>query len=143
MSAAEKSMDPAFSQAGEHLGPALHALVERELSPGDEASARAHLAACAACSTEHARIESTLLTLRGYGRAAAPAGFAARVLRRVRTAHRKSHPLAGAQYKMPYEGGILLLIVAAAAAAIVGWQAVANIQYVASAKAPPVDSVPR
>lgn len=141
MSAAEESMDPAL-QAGEHLGPALHALVERELSPDAEASARAHLASCSDCSAQHARLESTVRTLRGYGRAAAPAGFAARVLRRVRSAQRKANPLS-VEYKVPFEGGILLLIVAAAAAAIVGWQVVASTKYVASSKVPTPDSAPQ
>jgi anti-sigma factor RsiW len=119
-----------------HLGERLQALLDRELPPGDEAAARAHLASCADCAGRHARLAGAMTAVAGLGRARAPMGFAARVLKRVR-AQRRGHGLrASIDQKVHYEGGIIVLLAAAAAALILAYGVHAHGGLFAKAEAP-------
>lgn len=51
--------------SGMHLGDALSALVDGELSSAESAAARGHLAGCEACRAELAAVEETRTLLRG------------------------------------------------------------------------------
>lgn len=133
MNAVENSIHP-----DAHLGDRLHLLVEHDLAPAQEAVARAHLAACDACALEHAQLEHTVQVLRTMGRQRAPAGFAARVLRRVRAGQRRASRLGGLAFKVPYEGAIIVLIAAAVATAVLAWQATER-----AAVEPPAVTTPR
>lgn len=124
MNAAENVME---TQLGTHLGDRLHLFIEHDLAPAEEAEVLEHLSACGTCADEHARLEHTVAALRSVGRASAPVGFAARVLRRVRVARRRAHPLGQSlANKVPFEGGIIILIAAATAAAVLAWQVVGD-----------------
>lgn len=48
-----------------HLGDALSALVDGELTSGEEAAARSHVVRCPACRAELAAVEDTRALLRG------------------------------------------------------------------------------
>lgn len=115
-----------------HLGERIFALIDHDLSPQDEASARSHLDECEDCAAEHQKIANAVGAVAALGRARAPEGFAARVIRRVRSDRRSSGLRALAEQKVPYEGVIILILAAAAAAVMFallaqgGWSTVAH-----------------
>jgi anti-sigma factor RsiW len=115
-----------------HLGERIFALIDHDLSPQDEASARHHLDECEDCAEEHRKIAGAVSAVAGLGRARAPEGFAARVMRRVRSERRTSGFNVLAEQKVPYEGVIILILAAAMTAAIFafmaqgGWNVVAH-----------------
>lgn len=104
-----------------HLGETLHALIDGELGPADEARAHAHLSDCAPCRGQHDRLAAAVTAVKGLGTARAPMGFAARVLRRVRLARRSGHLRPSPEHKVHYEGGIIVLLAAAGAAAVLAY----------------------
>ena len=109
-----------------HLGDRVHALLDGALSPEEAAIARAHLDACDACRFQHRRLSAAVGLVGALGPARAPEGFAARVLKRVRSQRRNSGLRPGPDQKLHYEGGIIILIVAASAALVVGWTVAHN-----------------
>jgi anti-sigma factor RsiW len=60
---------------GEHLGDALSALLDGELSPDEVTAARAHLAVCASCAAELEAVDAARSVLRALPVVEAPAGF--------------------------------------------------------------------
>ena len=66
---------------GEHLGDLLSGLLDGELPADIEASARAHLAACPACTSEMEDVRTARSWLRALPPVEPPAGFYERVLR--------------------------------------------------------------
>ncbi len=106
-----------------HLGERLHLLLDRELSPQDEASARAHLADCESCAEEHRKLSRAVGSAAALGRVHAPEGFAARVMKRVRQHRRTGGLRVLAEQKVPYEGAIILILAAAVAAALMLYSA--------------------
>lgn len=104
-----------------HLGERLHALIDRELGPEDEAKARAHLAACETCRVTHAKLAGAVTAVAALGRSRASEGFAARVLKRVRAERRGFGLRATIDQKVPYEGSIIVLLAAAMAAALLAY----------------------
>ncbi len=110
------------SAQGWHPVGELTALVDGELSAAEAEALRAHLAGCPPCAAEHAKAKAASRALHGLGKARAPLGFGARVLKRVR---RERHSLLrhdGLDQKVPFEGAIILFLVAAAAAVLVGYE---------------------
>jgi anti-sigma factor RsiW len=114
----ESGMHENVASEAAHLGERLHALLDRELSPQDEASARDHLADCESCAAEHRRLSRAVVGASALGRAHAPEGFAARVLKRVRQQRRVNGLRVFTEQKVPYEGAIILILAAAMAAAL-------------------------
>jgi len=98
-----------------HLGERIFSLIDRELSPQDEAAAQDHLSSCHDCAEEHRRLAGAIGLVGGMGRVRAPEGFAARVLRRMRTQRRTGGLHSLAEQKVPYEGVVIVLLAAAAA----------------------------
>jgi anti-sigma factor RsiW len=104
-----------------HLGQSLDALLEGTLAPAEAVQARQHLEDCEHCTKEHARLAGAMAAAQALGKARAPMGFAARVLRRVRLQrHRQLRKIALDQ-RVPFEGVIVVLLAAAAAAVLVGY----------------------
>ncbi|MBL8776470.1 MAG: zf-HC2 domain-containing protein [Acidimicrobiales bacterium] len=66
---------------GPHLGDALSALVDGELSPAEEAEARRHLDGCAECTDELAATQATADLVRGLPAVDPRFGFYERMLR--------------------------------------------------------------
>lgn len=104
-----------------HLGESLDLLVDGALAPAQAAAAKAHLDGCTDCTKAHARLCGAVAAARGLGPVRAPEGFAARVLKRVRSQRRAGLRRPGLDQKVPYEGGIIVILVAAAAALMVAY----------------------
>ncbi len=118
-------METGFASVG-HLGERMHLLLDRELSPQDEAAAHEHLEGCPTCTAEHAKLAGAVAALGSLGRARAPEGFAARVAKRVRAARRGHGLRPSVDQKVPYEGGIIILLAAAVTALIIGYELKSN-----------------
>ena len=73
--------DGSDGPAGPHLGDALSALVDGELSPAEEADARRHLDDCPDCSDELAATQATADLVRGLPAVDPRFGFYERLLR--------------------------------------------------------------
>lgn len=119
----ESGMHENVASGSSHLGERLHALLDRELSPQDEASARDHLADCASCAAEHRKLARAVVSASALGRVHAPEGFAARVLKRVRQQRRTGGLRTLVEQKVPYEGVIILILAAAVAVALMLYSA--------------------
>ncbi|MGI8984729.1 MAG: anti-sigma factor family protein [Acidimicrobiales bacterium] len=63
-----------------HLGDALSALLDGELSPGEQEGARAHLAGCPRCAEELAVVGQARSWVRGLPQVDPPFGFYERIL---------------------------------------------------------------
>ena len=63
-----------------HLGDALSALLDGELSPAQQETARSHLAACAECTEELAAVGQARSWVRGLPQVDPPFGFYERIL---------------------------------------------------------------
>jgi anti-sigma factor RsiW len=126
VTALEMRMETNLVSGTGHLGPQLHALLDRELSPADESQARKHLDACPKCAAEHEKLSGAVAALQGLGRARAPEGFAGRVLKRMRGQRRGAPLRALSDNKLQFEGVIVVLIAAAAAAAILAYEVKTN-----------------
>lgn len=63
-----------------HLGDTLSALLDGELSPPEQETARAHLASCPACTEELAAVGQARSWLRGLPQVDPPFGFYERIL---------------------------------------------------------------
>jgi anti-sigma factor RsiW len=98
-------------------------LLDAELPAAEVQLLRRHLSDCPQCQQGFLRYERAVELLRDAKRARAPAGFAARVLQRVRKRRRNS--VLGAQgarffqhVSIPVEAAIPILLAAAVAAAL-------------------------
>jgi anti-sigma factor RsiW len=142
MNAVETAMQPTLSSAGPHLGEQIYALIDRELTAQEEASARDHLAGCSACAAEHLRLARTVGLVNGLGHARAPEGFAARVLKRARALRRANGLRVLADHKVPYEGVIVVLLAAAAATLLLVYGAPAAWKIAHNGAPPPAHTAP-
>jgi anti-sigma factor RsiW len=99
-------------------------LLDAELPAWDEAALRTHLSDCARCQQGLARYQRAVELLREAPRARAPAGFATRVLRRVRRRRRalREGPQGARffeQVSIPAEAAIPIVLAALIAAILV------------------------
>ncbi|HVL05661.1 MAG TPA: anti-sigma factor [Acidimicrobiales bacterium] len=99
-----------------HLGDALSALLDGELSPGQQETARAHLVGCQECTDELSAVGQARSWLRGLPQVDPPFGFYERILldRPVVAA-----PL-GVRPGLRRRAGIAALAAAAAAVTVLG-----------------------
>lgn len=104
-----------------HLGETLDGLLDGTLSTEAANAARAHLSACDDCSARFTKLSGAVAAVQGLGRARAPEGFGARVLKRVRSQRRAGLRRPGLDQKLPFEGVIVLILAAAAAAVLIGY----------------------
>ncbi|HWI03683.1 MAG TPA: anti-sigma factor [Acidimicrobiales bacterium] len=100
-----------------HLGDALSALLDGELSAGQQEAARAHLAACEECTDELSAVGQARSWLRGLPQVDPPFGFYERIL--------LDRPLVvavpfGARPGLRRRAGIAALAAAAAAVTVLG-----------------------
>lgn len=100
-----------------HLGDALSALLDGELSQAQQETARAHLAACPECSAELAAVGQARSWVRGLPQVDPPFGFYERIL--------LARPLPGtapfgARPSLRRRAGVAAFGAAAAAATVLG-----------------------
>jgi anti-sigma factor RsiW len=132
-----------MNTATHHLGEKLDALVEGTLAPAETAHARQHLEDCETCTKEHARLAGAVAAVQALGKAHAPMGFGARVLRRVRMQRHRQLRQIALEQRVPYEGVIVVILAAAAAAVLMGYglytrSAEVSVTMQAPAQAPPI-----
>jgi len=116
-------MQADMSSSHGHLGERIYSLIDRDLSPLDEAAAQDHLSSCTDCAAEHRRLAGAVSLVGGLGRVRAPEGFASRVMRRMRSQRRTGGMHALVEHKVPYEGVIVVILAAAAAAVLLAYAA--------------------
>ena len=96
----------------EHLDDRISALLDDELSPGDAASARAHLAACPTCRAELDAVGAARSWLRALPAVDPPFGFYERMLRR-------RSPAAARTARRRWQAGAAAVVATAAAGLVV------------------------
>ncbi len=104
-----------------HLGDSLSALLDGELSPGEQEVARAHLAACPSCAEELSAVGQARSWVRGLPQVDPPFGFYERMLldRPLPAAAFAGVPL-GARPSLRRRAGLAALGAAAAAVTVLG-----------------------
>lgn len=117
---AESDIQPVHPNPS-HPHDGIRALIDGELTGDAAARVQSHLADCADCASEHARVAGAVAMLKGQGTIRAPEGFASRVLKRTRSQQRATSRGQWWPRKVPYEGGIIVLLAAAGAAAVLSY----------------------
>lgn len=99
-----------------HLGDTLSALLDGELSPPEQETARAHLSSCAACTDELAAVGQARSWVRGLPQVDPPFGFYERIL----LDRPLSRPAFGVSPGLRRRAGLAALSAAAAAVTVLG-----------------------